>query len=112
MNDSAAQRETLIEALDVHKIYASKSERLQVLSGTGLRVHSGEIIGIVGASGVGKSTFLHILGGLDHPTSGKVLFRGKDIFAQNDCFLEVFRNRHVGFVFQAFNLMNDFTALE
>ncbi|MBI4383150.1 MAG: ABC transporter ATP-binding protein [Nitrospinae bacterium] len=112
MNDSSAPRETLIEALDVQKIFASKSERLQVLSGTSLRVYAGEIIGIVGSSGAGKSTFLHILGGLDHPTSGKVLFRGKDVFAQGDGFLEMFRNRHVGFVFQAFNLMNDFTALE
>lgn len=105
-------RESLLEAVDVGKVFKSRSETLEVLRGTNLRVFAGEIVGIVGASGVGKSTLLHILGGLDHPTAGKVLFRGNDVFAQKNGLLEAFRNRRVGFVFQSFNLMNDFTALE
>lgn len=102
----------LIEIVDIRKVYQTKSETLEVLSGTGLQVFSGEIVGIIGASGVGKSTLLHIIGGLDRPTGGKVLFRGQSIFEQKNGFLEGFRNQHIGFVFQSFNLMLDFTALE
>jgi lipoprotein-releasing system ATP-binding protein len=75
-------------------------------------VFSGEVLGIVGASGVGKSTLLHVLGGLDQPAKGKVVFKGQDIYRQGNSFLEKFRNVHVGFVFQFFNLLPDFTALE
>ncbi len=109
MNNPAAP---LIEIVNIRKVYQTKSETLEVLSGTGLQVFPGEIVGIIGASGVGKSTLLHIMGGLDRPTGGKVLFRGQSIFEQKNGFLEEFRNQHVGFVFQSFNLMLDFTALE
>ncbi len=85
---------------------------MHVLQGASFEVCPGEIVGVVGASGAGKSTLLHMLGGLDRPNSGKVYFRGQDIFAQKNGFLEAFRNRHVGFVFQSFNLLSDFTALE
>lgn len=70
------------------------------------------MLAIVGASGVGKSTFLHILGGLDHPTSGKVLFNQTDIFGLDQDSLARFRNEHIGFVFQFHHLLPEFTALE
>ena len=109
MNNSAVP---LIEIVDLSKTYQSKSETIEVLSEASLQVFPGEIISVVGASGVGKSTLLHIMGGLDRPTAGKVLFLGNSIFEQKNGFLEEFRNQHIGFVFQSFNLMLDFTALE
>jgi lipoprotein-releasing system ATP-binding protein len=108
MNNS----DTLISAVGLDKSYDSKTKAVEVLAGANLEVHSGEILGIVGASGSGKSTLLHILGGLDRPQAGDVLFKGQNIFAQGNNFLEQYRNRHIGFVFQLFNLLPDFTALE
>ncbi|NIP99554.1 MAG: ATP-binding cassette domain-containing protein [Nitrospinaceae bacterium] len=102
----------MIEGLDIFKTYNSKTKAVEVLTGASLQIQQGEVLGIVGASGSGKSTLLHILGGLDRPESGNVLFRGQDIFNQKEGFLEAFRNRHIGFVFQFFNLLPDFTALE
>ena len=112
MSDSVANTETLISAVDLDKSYNSKTKAVEVLSGANLEVRSGEILGIVGASGSGKSTLLHILGGLDRPEGGNVLFKGQNIFTQGNNFLEQYRNRHIGFVFQLFNLLPDFTALE
>ena len=108
MNNS----DTLISAVGLDKSYDSKTKAVEVLAGANLEVHSGEILGIVGASGSGKSTLLHILGGLDRPQAGDVLFKGQNIFTQGNNFLEQYRNRHIGFVFQLFNLLPDFTALE
>jgi lipoprotein-releasing system ATP-binding protein len=85
---------------------------LTVLDGIDLEIRTGEMLAIVGASGVGKSTFLHILGGLDHPTSGKVLYRGTDIFGMDGDRIARFRNEHVGFVFQFHHLLPEFSALE
>lgn len=104
--------EPLLSAVGVSKSYNSKAKAVQVLSGASLEVHSGEILGIVGASGSGKSTLLHIMGGLDRPEEGDVFFKGQNIFEQKKNFLEQYRNRHIGFVFQTFNLLPDFTALE
>jgi lipoprotein-releasing system ATP-binding protein len=101
-----------MEARGVSKTYRLNSRPVTVLQDARLEVKAGEVLGIVGASGVGKSTLLHILGGLDHPDSGTVCFRGKNIYSQGNAFLEKFRNRHIGFVFQLFNLLPDFTALE
>jgi lipoprotein-releasing system ATP-binding protein len=105
-------RKCLIETVAVDKSYATKRETIHVLKEADLKVFSGEVLGIVGASGVGKSTLLHVLGGLDQPANGKVVFKGQDIYRQGNSFLEKFRNVHVGFVFQFFNLLPDFTALE
>ena len=105
-------QECLIEMVAVDKSYATKRERIHILKEADLKVFSGEVLGIVGASGVGKSTLLHVLGGLDQPAKGKVVFKGQDIYRQGNSFLEKFRNVHVGFVFQFFNLLPDFTALE
>ncbi len=113
MSDSDNEdRECLIEAVAVDKSYATKRETIHVLREAHLKVFSGEILGVVGASGVGKSTLLHVLGGLDQPVNGKVIFKGQDIFRQGNSYLDKFRNIHVGFVFQFFNLLPDFTALE
>jgi len=85
---------------------------LPILKGINLEVSKGEMLCIVGASGVGKSTLLHLLGGLDRPTSGTVAFEGEDLFALNDNQLAAFRNRRIGFVFQFHHLLPEFTALE
>jgi lipoprotein-releasing system ATP-binding protein len=107
-----ADRKCLVETLAVDKSYATKRETIHVLKEAHLKIFAGEVLGIVGASGVGKSTLLHVLGGLDQPANGKVIFKGKDIYRQGNSFLEKFRNVDVGFVFQFFNLLPDFTALE
>jgi lipoprotein-releasing system ATP-binding protein len=111
-NSASAEPACLIEAVNVDKSYKTKREVIRVLDQMNLKILSGEILGIVGASGVGKSTLLHVLGGLDKPLVGSVLFRGKDVYKQSNGYLDNFRNRHIGFVFQFFNLLPDFTALE
>ena len=102
----------LLRATGVCKHYALGNARIEVLKGVDLGVVRGEIVAVVGASGVGKSTLLHILGGLDHPSSGTVAIDGVDIFALSDAERAVFRNRQIGFVFQFHHLLRDFTALE
>ncbi len=111
MSDSP-NKSVLLEAVDISKSYRTKIKSVQVLKNANLVVHSGEILGIVGASGVGKSTLLHILGGLDQPDSGSVLFKEQNIYSGRKESLERFRNQKIGFVFQLFNLLPDFTALE
>jgi lipoprotein-releasing system ATP-binding protein len=83
-----------------------------VLDGINLDIRKGEMLAIVGASGVGKSTFLHILGALDRPTSGRILYGDMDVFALDANQVARFRNEHVGFVFQFHHLLPEFTALE
>ena len=85
---------------------------LPILKGIDLEIVRGELLCIVGASGVGKSTFLHLLGGLDRPTAGTVEFEGQDLYTLNDNQLAAFRNRRIGFVFQFHHLLPEFTALE
>jgi lipoprotein-releasing system ATP-binding protein len=102
----------LIETNDLKKSFTTEAGELQVLKGITLSVKAGEIVGIVGASGVGKSTLLHILGTLDKPTAGKVLYNGSDIFSLDSNSLASFRNKTIGFVFQFHHLLPEFTALE
>jgi lipoprotein-releasing system ATP-binding protein len=102
----------LAVAEGIEKEYRTGSEVLRVLRGVSLTVHAGELVAVVGASGVGKSTLLHVLGALDRPTAGRVLFRGQDLFSRTDAELTRFRREEVGFVFQLYNLLADFSALE
>jgi lipoprotein-releasing system ATP-binding protein len=90
----------------------SGPEALHVLDNIDLTIQKGEMLAIVGASGVGKSTFLHIAGALDRPTSGKVLYGDEDVFGLDDNRLARFRNERVGFVFQFHHLLPEFSALE
>lgn len=98
----------MIVLRDIRKSYGS----LQVLRGISLRVGRGEVVGIVGPSGAGKSTLLQIMGTLDAPDSGQVLYGGEDVLRLRDAELSRFRNRHVGFVFQAHRLLPEFSLLE
>jgi lipoprotein-releasing system ATP-binding protein len=109
MNDAGAP---LIKVVDLHKSFRMEGLEIQVLKGINLEIARGEMVAIVGASGAGKSTFLHILGTLDRPTRGTVTFNGEDIFRLSDQKQAEFRNRRVGFVFQFHHLLPEFTALE
>lgn len=102
----------LIKVSEIHKSFPIKPEPLHVLKGIDLEISKGEILAIVGASGVGKSTFLHIIGALDRPSSGKVFYDNVDVFTQSNNELAEFRNLRVGFVFQFHHLLPEFTALE
>jgi len=104
--------EPLIEVKELKKVFYTKAGALEVLKGINLKVNHSEMLAIVGASGVGKSTLLHILGTLDRPTEGQVLYDGKEIFSLTDEELSHFRNKKIGFVFQFHHLLSDFTALE
>ena len=102
----------LIQVQRLFKSYGDKSKRVEVLKGVDLTFSQGEKAAIVGASGVGKTTFLHVLGTLDRPTAGKVLYEGKDVYTLNEKSLAYFRNREIGFVFQFHHLLPEFNALE
>ena len=98
----------MIKLTGIEKSYGS----LKVLKGIDLEIPEGEVIAICGASGAGKSTLLHIMGTLDHPDKGEVLFDNSSVFALNDQELSLFRNRNIGFVFQFHHLLPEFTAVE
>lgn len=103
--------EPLIQTIGLSKHYGD-GQRIDVLVGLDMQVEAGESVAIVGQSGVGKSTLLHVLGSLDQPSSGRVLFGGVDVFALNEREQAAFRNREVGFIFQFHHLLPDFSALE
>ncbi len=104
--------EVLIRIADLHKSYYDGESELRVLQGINLEVYKSELLAIVGASGVGKSTLLHIIGTLDRPTAGSVLYDEDDVFNLPDKDLSGFRNKEIGFVFQFHHLLPEFTALE
>ncbi|WP_024859821.1 ABC transporter ATP-binding protein [Ruminococcus flavefaciens] len=87
------------------KVYGSGENEVHALDNVSFKVEKGEFIAIIGPSGSGKSTLLHILGGVDKPTSGKVYMDGKDVYAQNDEQLAIFRRRQVGLIYQFYNLI-------
>ncbi len=94
------------------KTYLIGEKRLEVLRGIELEIAQGELVALTGPSGAGKSTFLHLLGTLDVPTRGRVLFDGEDVFERGEEGLATFRNETIGFVFQSHHLLPEFTALE
>ena len=89
----------LVEARGVHKSYWLGEKEIHVLRGASFSLGAGEMASLVGPSGVGKSTFLHVIGTLDPPTAGEVLFEGRDAFGMTEEELAAFRNRSIGFVF-------------
>ena len=101
-----------LEAHGIVKTYTAASTVLTVLRDLDLAVEAGEMVAIVGASGVGKSTLLHLLGGLDHADRGTVSVAGTELTTLADAERVAFRNRHVGFVFQFHHLLPEFSALE
>ncbi len=101
-----------IRVRDLNKTFFGDGKRVEVLKNLSLDVEKGEVLNILGASGVGKSTLLYIMGALDSPTSGKIIHNGVDIFTMGDRDLASFRNEKIGFVFQFHNLLSEFTALE
>ena len=104
--------EVIIKAQELVKVYRTESEEVVALKGVNLELRRGEFSLLMGASGSGKSTLLHILGTLDRPTSGKVLYKGRELFSLSEEELALFRNRKVGFVFQFHYLINELTLLE
>jgi lipoprotein-releasing system ATP-binding protein len=98
----------MITGKDIHKSYG----QLEVLKGIDLQINQGEIVSVVGASGAGKTTLLQIIGTLDKPTSGTILFDNQDISALSEKKLSMFRNKNIGFVFQFHHLLPEFTAIE
>ena len=95
----------ILETKNLKKIYGSGENEVHALDGVSISVEEGEFVAIVGTSGSGKSTLLNMLGGLDRPTSGSVVVRGKELMQMKDEQLTIFRRRNVGFVFQNYNLL-------
>jgi len=102
----------MLEARGLHKIYQDNASQLHVLKGVSLTIQKGDVLAIVGPSGAGKSTLLHILGGLDQPTEGQVFFDNKDIYRLKEAQRAKVRNLKLGFIFQFYHLLPEFTALE
>ena len=109
---AAAAGGTRVEVVDLHKVFEHGGRNLEVLRGITFTLEAGEMAAIVGASGVGKSTLLHILGTLDLPSSGQLKFGGLDVTKLGSSALADFRNKKIGFVFQFHHLLPEFTALE
>lgn len=104
--------EVLLRFENVSKIYPSGSSHLTILEELNFSIEAMSSVAVVGKSGSGKSTLLNLAGALDRPTSGRVLFKGDDIGKMGDKELSLYRNRHIGFVFQSHILLEDFSALE
>lgn len=102
----------VVEARKICKSFTMNGEKVEVLKGIDLKVNAGESLAIVGSSGVGKSTLLHLLGTLERPDSGNILYNGLDVAELDDDELAAFRNRCIGFVFQFHHLLPEFTAVE
>ncbi len=109
MNDSMRP---IIEVKNLKKSYFHLGTEVAVLNNVDFTLLPADLVSIVGKSGVGKSTFLHVAGALDRPTSGQVIFGGRDVFELSDDELARFRNRNIGFVFQFHHLLPEFSALE
>jgi lipoprotein-releasing system ATP-binding protein len=104
--------EPILAARAIVKSYPSGARRIEVLKGLALTIVPGEAVAVVGDSGVGKSTLLHILGGLDRADSGRLFFRDEEVVVGDVAAISKYRNRQVGFVFQMHHLLPEFTAIE
>jgi putative ABC transport system ATP-binding protein len=104
--------EPMMKLTDVSKYFAKGSETIRAVDGVSFSVQRGDFVTIQGASGSGKSTLLHLLGGLDWPTRGQVTFNGQEISRMGDQALSQLRLRHIGFIFQSFNLIADLDVLQ
>jgi len=102
----------ILKAHNIHRYYPSGNTKLEVLKGVDVDVKEGEILSLIGQSGAGKSTLLHILGGLDVPNEDEVFLNSDNIYKLSDSKRAQVRNKHVGFIFQFFYLLPEFTALE
>jgi lipoprotein-releasing system ATP-binding protein len=113
-SDGAPTRtyEHFIEIQDLYKKFHNVHTPIEILKAVNISIEDGETLSVVGASGIGKSTLLHILGTLDHPDKGKMLFQGEDVFRFDSTKLAKFRNEFIGFMFQFHHLLPEFTALE
>lgn len=103
---------TICETQNLIRYYGAGEELVKAVDGVSFSVEQGSFTAITGPSGSGKSTLLHMLGGLDRPGSGKVLFRGEDLYAHRDKELSILRRRQFGFVFQSYNLVRELTGYE
>ncbi|MCI0530523.1 MAG: ABC transporter ATP-binding protein [candidate division Zixibacteria bacterium] len=108
----AGNESITLQAKGIKKSFSTRLKELKVLEGVDLEVPQGKLVSIIGASGVGKSTLLHILGGLDSPDSGQVFLDSTNLLELRDRQLSEFRNRSIGFVFQFHHLLSEFTATE
>jgi lipoprotein-releasing system ATP-binding protein len=104
--------EILLSAGGLKKTYIMGSRTLEVLRGVDVEIARGDFVALRGASGTGKSTLLHLIGGLDTPNAGDIIFRGEKLSGYSEKKLTYFRNCRVGFVFQAYHLLPELTALE
>ncbi len=95
----------ILRVENLTKVYGKGENEVRALDGVSFSVEKGEVVAVIGPSGSGKSTLLHILGGVDRPTSGRVLMDGKDVYAQNEEQLAIFRRRQVGLIYQFYNLI-------
>ena len=109
MNNGGSE---LLRLEGIGKAYIHNSTRTEVLRDITFSINKGELLAVVGPSGAGKSTLLNIIGTVDHPTSGRVLYGGSDLFSRGQRALADFRNRKLGFIFQFHHLLPEFTALE
>lgn len=103
---------TILQVKDLTKTYGKDNTTVTALGGVSFSVDKGEFVAIVGASGSGKSTLMHLIGGVDRPTSGSVTVDGKEIFKQNESELAIFRRRNIGLIYQFYNLIPTLTAEE
>ena len=112
LSATVSHEKPLLEARGIHKVYTMGKRKLEVLRGVTLSINAGDFLALRGASGAGKSTLLHLLGGLDLPNQGEVFFAQKNLGQLSNFALTQLRNRRVGFVFQAYHLLPELSALE
>lgn len=110
--DARDATNSLVDAVGLCKHYISGGSRIDILKEASFEIAAGEAVGVVGASGIGKSTFLHLIGTLEAPNQGRILFMGQDVFRLNANALAKLRNESIGFVFQFHHLLPEFSTLE